>query len=549
MHELIWNIFRCFLEKYNNKSPSALDEQEIKAARIFGLLPISTINRSKAKSQPSPRPISSSSYTENDVASAASSFQKTSIKINIDECSSTVHVSDNVKLYHSSVLINSSTNHIDNKKDRKTVEHLTSDRKLLDHDIKSTPSGIASKNESTAIAIQYTNTNQLVSERNPLKQFLAINEDDMKTLISLRNFNSEYLFVNAGESATTNHGAQHRSSSNADDLSVDNSSDDSLNQRLFLDSFILKLLSDPYLSHLLHGLEVKSIANIIKKSLARIPIKKMDFDAKNDEIDDLLLKELHELIKEERNRIENSVSEQNVIANVCPGKSSDTNRPNVLNSETIPIRKICEMLTECSFSKKGESSIGNQGDHQYESICLNSDPIYEEINDEPPPLPTNPPPGLQAVKHESLDKHHRSMFLGATKYDILSYLVDAKDRIAPEDQILSYTYKFLQRSIDDSAIESSRGKSGKIVNCEPEISCNTKLHKTQADKNTASIERNDSGVGSETSNKSRTKYRPGTNVNVISPIHLCEDCGNFTFSLSEITCITANCVLGDFCLD
>lgn len=134
---------------------------------------------------------------------------------------------------------------------------------------------------------------------------------------------------------------------------------------------------------------------------------------------------------------------------------------------------------------------------------------------------SDPPP----LKNELLDIHHKSMFLGATKYDILSYLVDAKDRIDPEEQILSYTYKFLQRSGEESTIENTSERSGKNINSTKGSNRIIKEYKMQADKSTASIERNDSGVGSETSKCSRTKYLPGTTENIIPPIHLCEDCG------------------------
>jgi hypothetical protein len=75
---------------------------------------------------------------------------------------------------------------------------------------------------------------------------------------------------------------------------------------------------------------------------------------------------------------------------------------------------------------KGTSSeIINQNDDEniYESI---RDPIYEEIPDTPPPLPLSPPPSLDDL--EEIKKGSRSIFEGASKYDILSYLVGAKER-------------------------------------------------------------------------------------------------------------------------
>ena len=61
-----------------------------------------------------------------------------------------------------------------------------------------------------------------------------------------------------------------------------------------------------------------------------------------------------------------------------------------------------------------------------------------------------------------------------------------------------------------------------------DVSCdeNACLKMTAERKSSAEIERNDSGVGSETSKNSRSKYQsiPGSILNKNSPIHLCEDC-------------------------
>lgn len=465
------------IEKSSNKSLSP-NEHAVKAARIFGLLPVSTINRNKIKIHPISRSTSPSLHNENDIAS--SSIQKTSIKINTDS-SSTVNVNDNVKLYHSSVLINSNSTHqIDNIDEKRHDKQLNSGNKILDQNIEDRPDCHFPKSAKTAITILYSN------EQNPVKDQLqglfTTKKEDKGTLIPINNSTSEYVSSNNNNSSTNERTRSETSR---------NSSDQNLAQRLFIDSFVLKLLSDPCLSLLLHGLEVKAIASIIENSLARIPINKINLDTKgteNYEIDELLLKQLHHVIKEERCRMDRSIKEQTSIAIASSEKSTycnltsptDVSAKNISNSEIIPIRKICEMLAECSFNKNGGSLVSFQSDHQYESINVNYDPIYEEINEVPPPLPINPPP----LKNDSPDKHHKSMFLGATKYDILSYLVDAKDRIDPEEQILSYTYKFLQRSVEETTMGNGTEKNGKIINSSQD------KYKTQ-DKCTA-IERNDS---------------------------------------------------------
>lgn len=62
-------------------------------------------------------------------------------------------------------------------------------------------------------------------------------------------------------------------------------------------------------------------------------------------------------------------------------------------------------------------------ENHYETI---KDPIYEEISEEPPPLPLSPPPPLSEIGDEHIPT--KSIFEGATKYDIISYLVGAKRR-------------------------------------------------------------------------------------------------------------------------
>ena len=85
----------------------------------------------------------------------------------------------------------------------------------------------------------------------------------------------------------------------------------------------------------------------------------------------------------------------------------------------------------------------------YDSI---KDPIYEEIPDTPPPLPLSPPPSLDDL--EEMNRVSRSIFEGASKYDILSYLVGAKERgIVPEE-----TY-YSESANGDEIVEILDGKT------------------------------------------------------------------------------------------
>ncbi|XP_017484551.1 PREDICTED: myosin-M heavy chain-like [Rhagoletis zephyria] len=199
----------------------------------------------------------------------------------------------------------------------------------------------------------------------------------------------------------------------------------------------------------------------------------------------------------------------------------------------------------------------DSGSHHYESIRNNGDPIYEEINDVPPPLPLSAPPINDADMEK---KAARSIFEGASKYDILSYLVDAKERGVVREEAFDYPVNcsnpiIIEEEAGDTLSElgkrqalrdfsssrasvlsdSSEDAQSVMSSLSPPTSnfiCGNggQTGLMQRNKGTASdIERNDSGVGSETSKSSRSKYQnplPTVNAQLLldNPIHLCEDC-------------------------
>lgn len=132
---------------------------------------------------------------------------------------------------------------------------------------------------------------------------------------------------------------------------------------------------------------------------------------------------------------------------------------------------------------------------------------------------------LKVIHLTKVQIFHRSIFEGASKYDILSYLVDAKERgIVPED---SYTFNFHNSGIviEDDAKETSEPYNRvchmSTVSDSSEESSLVLSNALLDDKVQRSIEveRNDSGVGSETSKSSLSKYRSKQEQTLT-----CEDC-------------------------
>lgn len=171
---------------------------------------------------------------------------------------------------------------------------------------------------------------------------------------------------------------------------------------------------------------------------------------------------------------------------------------------------------------------GGSGQPLYDT----TEPIYEEIPESltPPPLPSCPPP--ERIDHEyqqCTTIPSRSIFEGATKYDIINYLVDAKRRCgALQDTVAVCHPKFVIVADEQTASESDTngtaadsggeeyGVGGGTAAVQQAVDLD---HLVAAKKTTVDIERNDSGVGSETSQSSRSKWQQQHETQ-----HSCEDC-------------------------
>ncbi|XP_039755266.1 uncharacterized protein LOC120630203 isoform X2 [Pararge aegeria] len=353
-------------------------------------------------------------------------------------------------------------------------------------------------------------------------------------------------------------------------------------------NYITKLFDDPFFSHLAEGLDSDLVKKLIENSLIKLQETKHQEGTENSKatIEKLIESSLISL-KEEVQK-ENIQNEKKLV-NMT---SKEENRANDSNGCVEHNDKCCsapyesmeyesgamgvfsdlEPMSDCYNASASELSteddtnstrskfyqmlvdaaicdieISNNtdDDHLYESIRLNSDPIYEEIGDMPPPLPTNPPPNSLLLIDDDKRSGSRSIFEGASKYDILSYLVDAKERGIDDEE--TYITNYSNDNENSALLDESKEKT-EVVKSKL-ISSNTSQLSNASDssednsliinqdgmekavvckKPSAEIERNDSGVGSETSKSSRSRLQGKITPNSMSdkdtPIHLCEDC-------------------------
>uniref|UniRef100_A0A1I8MLH8 Uncharacterized protein n=1 Tax=Musca domestica TaxID=7370 RepID=A0A1I8MLH8_MUSDO len=385
-------------------------------------------------------------------------------------------------------------------------------------------------------------------------------------------------------------------------------------------SFIGKLLEDPMLNQVAEGLEMDIVCELIENSLKRLQESRTTLDMSgtkdNDDMNrliDLSLKRIREerqqaknatvspsangnllsvpMVTKDEERLSNrgSISSANSFASAhnyelfdfeanesdcyqsCSSEINSMLDDDIGSPETKS--KFYQMLVdatlqEIELSTNTEDLITDE--HQYESIRHNCDPIYEEISDVPPPLPLTAPP----LNDPELEKKTaRSIFEGASKYDILSYLVDAKERGVVKEEVFDFPLNCSNPIIieeESSDTLSDLGKLSKLKRLDTISSRSSVLsdssednqsnlsslspptnggnnfsllrHKHTSSSSASDIERNDSGVGSETSKTSRSKFlNPSHNSSITSsfssttssthspqqrssPLHLCEDC-------------------------
>lgn len=349
--------------------------------------------------------------------------------------------------------------------------------------------------------------------------------------------------------------------------------------------FIAKLLQDPMLGQVAEGLETETVAELIENSLQRLQQARRGIDMSgtkdHDDMNRLISASLQRIRQErqpaatptkEEDRLSNrgSISSANSFASAhnyelfdfdsgaggnesdCyQSCSSELTASGILEEESPPVpgastekdpeleldaatrAKFYQLLVDATLAEIEHSThadqerMGSEAEHHYESIRHSGDPIYEEIHEVPPPLPLSAPPLNDA---ELEKKAARSIFEGASKYDILSYLVDAKERGLAREESFDYgnNPKIIEeeaadtlsdldkRQAEERDRERDSGQSSMSSLSPPphNFICGGGGGKSGSD-----VERQDSGVGSETSKTSRSKYQATPTV-----LHLCEDC-------------------------
>lgn len=511
--------------------------------------------------------------------------RKTSIQINGNECYSTMNVSSDTPIYLSSVVVNDEYGNTCNTYQTGTT--VTISVGTPQNEVKKSKSQIyigAVLSHQPEKNLEANTYEEYYADKNKDGSYSSRNQNTSNDLSSILNDPVEAVRRNliphvCGKKDDKNHSDCQQT------IEPNNG------------NFVTKLFDDPFFAHLAEGLDSDLVKKLIENSLIKLQ------ETKNSEGTDSSEMTIEKLIESSlKNLKEESAKEGEKKEEVKPknensAKDDASNKQNMIdssvcqenedNSCSAPYESMeyesgamgvfsdLEPMSDCYNASASELSteddtnstrskfyqmlvdaalcdieISNNtdDDHHYESIRLNSDPIYEEIGDMPPPLPVNPPPNSLMILDDEKRSGSRSIFEGASKYDILSYLVDAKERGIDDEE--TYITSYATHNESSNMLEESKDKTNNSEIIDTHLSSNTSQLSNASDssednsliinhetlekalvckKTSAEIERNDSGVGSETSKSSRSRLQGKTSpCNIISdkdtPIHLCEDC-------------------------
>lgn len=532
--------------------------------------------------------------TEQKTGSSAMEFvetesRKTSIQINGNECYSTMNVNNDTPIYLSSVVVTDDYGNSCNTYQTGTTITISV----------GTPEKETRKSKSQIyIGAVLSDEKDRSLEANTYEEYYADNSKNKLNDSARNNHNSIDISSILGDpvEAVKRNLIPHVCGRKDDTPQRNDNSDKPTiaDKQVENGDFVSKLFDDPFFGHLAEGLDSDLVKKLIKNSLIKLQETKNQegTDGTTMTIEKLIESSLKNL-KGEMNKNENYKEEK---PKTPENAKVDETKKEVINTSVSPdnddqgcsapyesmeyesgamgIFSDLEPMSDCYNASASEMSteddtnstrskfyqmlvdaalcdieIANNtdDDHHYESIRLNSDPIYEEIGDMPPPLPVNPPPNSLLLLDDEKRSGSRSIFEGASKYDILSYLVDAKERGIDDEEAYITSYvtengttlienskdKLIAREIIDTHLSSNTSQLSHASDSSEDNSLiinHDSLDKSLVCKKTsAEIERNDSGVGSETSKSSRSRLQGKTSpCNTItdkdSPIHLCEDC-------------------------
>lgn len=520
--------------------------------------------------------------------------RKTSIQINGNECYSTMNVSNDTPIYLSSVVVNEDYGNTCNTYQTGTT--VTISVGTPEKEMKKSKSQIyigAVLSDAKENKVEANTYEEYFTKSSKNVPFESTGSTDSRDLSSILNDPVEAVRRNLIPHVCGKKFGEPNNSYNSNSQTYSSNGDKQPEN----DDFVTKLFDDPFFGHLAEGLDSDLVKKLIENSLIKLQETRSQEENEHSKmtIEKLIessLKNLKEGVvssdehtKEEKpntpdsaNKSGESKKEETNDSPVCP--ENDDNGCSApyesmeYESGAMGIFSDLEPMSDCYNASASELSteddtnstrskfyqmlvdaalcdieISNNtdDDHHYESIRLNCDPIYEEIGDMPPPLPVNPPPNSLMILDDEKRSGSRSIFEGASKYDILSYLVDAKERGIDDEETYITSYvtengttiiednkeKLMNTEIIDTHLSSNTSQMSHASDSSEDNSLiinNDSLEKSIVCKKTsAEIERNDSGVGSETSKSSRSRLQgkasPCSTINdKDNPIHLCEDC-------------------------
>ncbi|XP_060520426.1 uncharacterized protein LOC132698404 isoform X2 [Cylas formicarius] len=417
--------------------------------------------------------------------------RKTSILINGDNCYSTVNVNDNIPLYQSSVIV---------KDDTTTMR---------------SPNRSSSKIYITGTFISSTDT---ANESEAIKDKLSETKDDILIVPDIRE-------------GTSWSKAEHALDDDQSSSSYHSASSHCIKDEKDSTTHLHEILRDPVeavrqnlVPHVCGKSDMSRRSHVNKPSktldknasLFESPLEDTNLSSSLEE--SFLRLRCYESLGDDFSSEHSSSTQYELMDPGSDSYTDHSNRSSVTEEELSNRTKFYELLADADHVEVSENE-----DHHYESIKINNDPIYEEI-EIPPPLPANPPP-LCLLDDLHLDKEYttRSIFEGASKYDILSYLVDAKERgIVQED---GYAYSLANNQPNDEETKESYNRTSHMSTVSDSSEDNSLIisgaiiDEKATSQKPAEVERNDSGVGSETSKSSLSKYRSKQEILVS-----CEDC-------------------------